>query len=265
MNVQSPQLVNLTREIGTAASRRRSFCSYVSWLPNALLCLSVALVTAWLAPPVARGAEAGAGLNEVPLSKLLEVMVVDRGLLAFDARSGGQIHEPLRLDERVIWQGSKGEVGAVLTDQRVLAVGVGSSAWRAVELQIGEESPREAMLGDRVVLVVTNRRALGFGGQPIRLSEQALGIHEVVLAKRIGENTGALVTDRRALGLSPHQPGFSEIKLWIREKIESGTAAANLATVRSDRRILIFRSSTRSWEERRLDLPTKTSVPNESR
>jgi len=235
---------------------------YASPVLNTLACLSLALLTASFEPAVARSAEAVPGLNEVPLSKLLEVMIADRSLLAFDARAGGQIREPLRLGERVLWHGSKGEVGAVLTDQRILAVGVGSAAWRVVELQLGEEAPPQAMLGDRVVLVVTTRRALGFGGQPIRLSEQALGVQESVLAQRIGENVGVVITDRRALGFSPYQPGFAGIKLWIRESIESVSAAANLATLRSNRRILIFRSSTRSWEERRLDLPTKSSVPS---
>ena len=70
----------------------------------------------------------------------------------------------------------------------------------------------------------------------------------------MGENVAVLVTDRRALGLSSFQGGFAERKLQLKERVESVSAAANLATLRSDRRILIFRSPTRSWEERRLDL-----------
>jgi hypothetical protein len=213
------------------------------------------LIALLLGAVAARAAEGVPGLDEVPLAKLLEVMVVDRELLAFDARGGGQIREELRLEERVLWQGSQGRVGAVLTDQRLLAVGVGSAAWRVVELQLGETPPQEAMLGDRVVMILTNRRVIGFGGEPIALSEQPLGLRESVLARRVGESVAVLVTDRRALGLSPFLTGFAEIKLWLYEKVESVSAAANLATLRSDRRILIFRASTRSWEERRLNLP----------
>lgn len=203
----------------------------------------------------ARAAEAVPGLDEVPLSQLLEVVVVDRDMLAFDARSGGQISEELRLDERVSWYGSRGSVGAVLTDERILVVGVGSASWQVVEFQKGEAAPAEALLGDRLGMVVTNRRALGFGGEPVVVSDLALGIREVVLAQRVGENVAVLVTDRRALGLSPLRAGFAEIKLWLSETVQSVSAVANLATLRSDRRILIFRSSTRTWEERRLNLP----------
>ncbi|MGB6363836.1 MAG: hypothetical protein WBG64_14305, partial [Thermoanaerobaculia bacterium] len=39
--------------------------------------------------------------DEVPLADLLEVLVLDRQLVAIDARGGGQKATPLRLDERV--------------------------------------------------------------------------------------------------------------------------------------------------------------------
>ncbi len=216
------------------------------------------LVAILLISGTARGAEGVPGLNDVPLSQLLEVLVVDREILAFDARSGGQIRKDLRLDERVLWHGTQGEVGVVLTDQRILAINVGSQAWRVVKLQLGEVVPQKALLGDRVVLVVTGRRVIGFGGQPFSLSVKPLGIKEVILAQRVGENVAVVVTNRRAMGLSPHLAGFAEIDLWIRETIESVNAAANLATLRSDRRVLIFRASTRSWEARRLNLPANS-------
>lgn len=216
---------------------------------------SVLILVALLGLPEGRAAEAVPGLDEIPLAQSIEVMVVDRQLLAFDARGGGQIREDLRLEERVLWQGAQGRVGVVVTDQRLLAVGVGSGAWKVAEFQLGEKAPSEAMLGDRVVLALTNRRVLGFGGEPLALSERALGLNENVLARRVGESVAVVVTDRRALGLSPFLPGFAEIKLWLYERVESVSAVANLATLRSDRRILIFRSSSRSWEERRLNLP----------
>ena len=67
-----------------------------------MLLLAVGL----LAPPgpgASRAAEAVPGLDEVPLSQLLEIVVAGRDLLAFDARAGGQITKRLRLEERVLW------------------------------------------------------------------------------------------------------------------------------------------------------------------
>ena len=199
-------------------------------------------------------AEAVPGLNDVPLSQLIEVMVADRKMLAFDAQSGGQMEVSLRLKEELLWLGSQGAVGGAITDQRVLLVGVGSSRWRVINIGLTENVNGEALLGDRVVLVVTNRRVMGFGGDPPRVSEVPLGIHEEIQARRVGENVGLIVTNRRGLGFSPLLPGFVEVELDLKEKIESVSAAANLATLRTNRRILIFRSSSSSWEERTLNL-----------
>ncbi len=188
--------------------------------------------------------------DEVPLADVLEVLVLDRQLVAVDARGGGQRELALRLDERVLWTGARGRVGVALTDQRVLAVAVGSAAWQETDRQLGEELPADALLGDRVALVVTSRRILGFDGGSGNLVESRLGIRERVLALRAGENVAIAVTDRRALGLSPMVGGFFEAKLSLVERLESLTAAANLATVTTDRRVLIFRAPSGSWEQR---------------
>ena len=201
------------------------------------------------------GAPAPAQLaDEIPLADSLEVLVLDRQLVAIDARSGGQLEEPLRLDERVVWSGSRGRVGVVFTDQRILAVTTRSAAWQSEEISRGERLPAEALLGDRVALVVTSLRAIGLDGGSSNLVESRLGIRETVLAQRVGENVAIVVTDRRALGVTPARGGFFQTKILSGERLESATATSNLATVTTQRRVLIFRAPTGSWEERRRDL-----------
>jgi hypothetical protein len=192
--------------------------------------------------------------DEVPLADLLEVLVLDRQLVAIDARGGGQRTTPLRLDERVSWRGARGKVGVALTDQRILAVAVGSGAWQEADRQRKEKLPTEALMGDRVALVVTSHRVIGFDGGSGNLVESRLGIRERVQASRTGENVAVVVTDRRALGLSPSVGGFFEAKLRLEERLESVEAGANLATVTTSRRVLIFRAPSGSWEERRRTL-----------
>jgi hypothetical protein len=201
------------------------------------------------------GATQGAPLrDDTPLADLLEVIVAGRELLAVDAHGGGQTAIRLRIDEKVLWTGSRGEVGVALTDQRVLAVAVQSGAWQQASYQRTEVPPKDALLGDRVAVVVTSNRVLGFNGGSRNLVEYALGTQELVLAVRAGENVAVVVTDRRALGLSPVSGGFFQAKLHLHERIEKVTARANLATVTTNRRILIFRGPTGSWEERNLGL-----------
>jgi hypothetical protein len=192
--------------------------------------------------------------DETPLLDVLEVMVLDGKLLAIDAETGGQRALKLRLDERVVWKASRGRVGVAFTDQRVVAVAVESAAWQEAGLHRGERLPERAILGDRVALVITSDRAIGFNGETGNLIESRLGLNERVLSAQAGANVAVVVTDRRALGLSPRVGGFFTTKVFLEERLESVEAGSNLATVTTDRRVLVFRTPTGTWEERRRTL-----------
>ena len=188
--------------------------------------------------------------DEVPLADVLEILELDRELLAIDARGGGQLEIGLRLEERVLWKTTRGRVGMVLTDQRVLAVAAGSGTWQQIELQSGEEAQGQARLGDRVGLLLTSRRAIGFDGGSRNLLESSLGLRERVLATAVGRNVAVVVTDRRALGLSPSTGGFFDTPIQLGESVVRVEAESNLATVTTNRRLLIFRTPTSTWEVR---------------
>ena len=71
--------------------------------------------------------------GEVPLADVLEILVIDRELLAIDAAGGGQTVARLRLNEAVLWKGARGKVGVVITDQRILAVATQSGSWQEAD------------------------------------------------------------------------------------------------------------------------------------
>jgi hypothetical protein len=192
--------------------------------------------------------------DESPLSPLLEIVVLERELLAIDAESGGQLAERIELGERVLFAKQRGRVGVAVTDRRVLAVATGSGSWQEARYRRGEVPPLDAALGDRVALVLTAQRALGFDGGSRNLIEATIGPQELVTNAAVGQNIVVLVTDRRALGLSSDRGGFFEADVRVGERIESLSALANVATLRTSRRLLIFRGPTGSWEERRLPL-----------
>jgi hypothetical protein len=192
--------------------------------------------------------------DEVPLTDLLEILVLERELVAVDAASGGETAVMLHLGEQVVWSGARGRVGVVLTDQRALAVSVDSAAWQEKRYQRAERPPEAAMLGDRVALVVTSKRALAFNAGGAGLLEHRFGTGEKLLSSRVGENVGVVVTNRKALGFSPSAGGFFESRLQPRERLGSVEARSNLVTVSTDRRVLIFRAPSGAWSERKLDL-----------
>lgn len=217
--------------------------------------LAAAAAISMAVPAGGQGLRGERGLdNPSPLLDLLEIIVLPRAILAIDAGGGGQLEERLLRGERVLWTESQGRVGVVLTDQRVLAVSTISASWQSIRYRRGEIMPERATLGDRVALLLTNKRAVGFDGNSGNLIERSMGPGEPILGFAVGENVAVVVTPRRALGLSPFTGGFFETSIHVGEKLESTVAQANMATVTLSNRLLFFRAPTGSWEERNLEL-----------
>ncbi len=192
--------------------------------------------------------------DQFELEDVLQLVVLPHQLLAIDARGGGQTGIDLELGETVRWQRTRGRVGVVLTDRRILAVSTISAAWQDTRLRRTEKPPTGAELGGRVALLSTRTRAIGFSGTTGNFVVSGLGPREVVTRMAVGQNVGVILTDRRALGLSAAVGGFFEAPLRVDEDIESVNALANLVTITTAERILIFRGPTGSWEERGLDI-----------
>ena len=133
----------------------------------------------------------------------------------------------------------------------VLAVTADSAAWQEEDYHLREQLLEGPFLGDRVALLITNRRVVGFDGGSGNLVERSVGPQERVIARAVGANVAVAVTDRRAMAVSPFRGGFFEIDLRPNEKFEGVEAAANLATVRTSRRLLTFRAPSGVWSERR--------------
>lgn len=192
--------------------------------------------------------------GEVPLEDVLEIVRLKHSLLAIDAEAGGQKRIDLELGEKVISLRSRGRVGFVATDRRMLAVGTASAAWQQERYQIGEQGPPRVELGDRVALLVTNLRVLGFNNRDSRFTEYRIGPNEQFLASYAGANAAVALTNRNALGFSPRFANFSATDFQLRERIVDVSPRANLATIRTDRRLLIYRAPSGTWVERRLEL-----------
>jgi hypothetical protein len=186
--------------------------------------------------------------DEVPLGDVIQVITLDNKVIAVDARGGGQKTIRLKAKEKVLWTGARGEIGVAITSYRMLAISAGSSAWQELSYAAGEALPESALLGDRLALLVTGQRVVGFNGQFV---ETTLAATEDVLASRVGQNVGVVVTTHRALGLSPGA-GFVEVPMEAREQVAAVTVGANLATVTTEHRIRVFRAPSASWEVRRV-------------
>jgi len=209
------------------------------------------LLAIGLLPAPASAQQTRPDADQLPLGDLIEIVVLEDEILAVDAQGGGSPTVRRRLGEQVLWTGTRGLLGVVVTSERVLGIATRSGSWQEVVYERGEPPPRGAELGDRVALVALPQRVLGFLGTASRFVEVRLGPQEDLRTLRVGANVAVVVTDREALGLSPDAGGFFPIRLQLKEKIGEVVARSNLATVHTNQRVLVFRSPTGTWAERR--------------
>jgi len=208
-----------------------------------------------LALVVAGGARAqvGGGLSpsEVELEDVVAIEMFERDLFAYDLLGTGRSSVRLEIGEELLWSEARGRIGMALTDRRILASSPGSEGWQEIRYQIHETVSNQALMGKRVAMVVTDRRALGYDGNRGRWNVASFGPQERVNDARVGDATAVVLTNRNAYGLSPDAGGFFEMKLSVQERINSLRVRSNSATVSTSRRLLIFRAPSGVWTEER--------------
>lgn len=184
-----------------------------------------------------------------PLSDQIDIVVIDREVIAIDARGGAERSIELHLREEVGFRGARGIVAAALTSERVLLFAA-NRGWLELRWQNGELAPERVLLGERVALLATSMRVIGFNAETGIAIEERVSPREPVLDLAIGANAGAALTSRRLLGLSLNASRLIEEKVSLNEPVESLDAGANIITATTPRRLLIFRATGSSWEER---------------
>jgi hypothetical protein len=195
-----------------------------------------------------RTAHAQVGLypGEVDQLDVITIEQDGRDLLAFSSVTGNRGRLRLDINEVVLFNESQGRVGIVLTDHRAIGITV-SGNFAELRYRIAERAPDRAVLGQRIAVVATGRRVLGFIGPSGIWIEEATTPEESVEAIRAGVGVGIVITNRRALGLAPGVGRFASMPLRIRESIESIDAGDTIAKLRTDQRLLVFTGPTAIW------------------
>ncbi len=194
------------------------------------------------------------GTAITPLEDRIQWVTLPHELIAVDAASRGERRAALGVGEQVLRTWADGQVGVALTDRRLLAVTSNTGGVHEVRFLRSERVVSGPMLGDRVALAVTSRRALGFDGGSGNWVEASLGPHERVVATAVANHVAALATDRRALALSPARGGFFSLSLGVHDAVLALEATGDLATLRTRTRLLVYRGTSDRWAERSIGL-----------
>jgi len=157
----------------------------------------------------------------------------------------------LRPNEKVLWSGSKGYLGAFLTDLHFFVISTSLNSWQALPLRLDESGKGVASLSEYIALLVTKDRAVGFDATSNRFIETLLPIHDELLAAEVERYVAVVITSGRAFGLAAESTAFTEINLRLNESIEEIKLTYSKATVRTSDRLLTFEASGLPWKELR--------------
>jgi hypothetical protein len=185
------------------------------------------------------------------IEDLIEIVESKREIIAI-IEGRKTITFELRPNERVLWSGSKGNLGAFLTDRSYFVISTSLNAWLELPLKLDESEKGVTSLSPYIALLVTRDRAIGFDATSNRFIETQLPIHDELLAAEAERYVAVVVTSGRAYGLATESSAFTEINLRMNETIESIKLTYNKATVRTSNRLLTFETTGSTWKEHRL-------------
>jgi hypothetical protein len=158
----------------------------------------------------------------------------------------------LRPNEKILWSGSRGYLGAFLTDLHFYVISTSLNAWQPLPLRLAESGKGVASLSPYIALLTTRNRAVGFDATYNRFIEVQLPIHEQLVAAEAERYVAVVITSGRAFGLATESSAFTEINLRVNETIEDIKLTYSKATVRTSDRLLTFEATGSTWKEHRL-------------
>ena len=158
----------------------------------------------------------------------------------------------LRPKEKILWSGSKGNLGTFITNYRFFVISSSTNAWKILALKSNEPENGVASLSPNIALLVTGVRAICFDAASNRFVEVQLPIHDELIVAEAEKNVAVVLTSSRLFGFASETQAFNEFQLRVRESIDTIKISSNKATVRTSERLLTFEATGSTWTEHRL-------------
>ena len=217
------------------------------------LALPVLLSAALLAAsPVVAGRWGGGGSRPgIEIEDRIDLIQVDRRILAIDSRSQRQLEFTLDVNEQLLGLDSRGAVAVVRTNQRLLGLTSEHGSFQQLRYRVGERQavPDDVYLGDRVLAVPLENRLVALSTTTESFQILEMGPREQIQRALADNNVVGIVTQRRAIAFSVRFPSFVEVTLSPKETIENTSVNDSSITLVTSRRILIYRAGTGVWND----------------
>lgn len=152
--------------------------------------------------------------------------------------------------ETILWQGAKGEIGAFLTNARLLAVSTRSGQWNVRALKTNEKKePPDMLIAAHLLLMLTGERIVTFGTHTGGFVQTRMPIGEPVVATSSEGRVAAVVTPARAFGFSSYRRGVAEIRFQLKENVISLKTTYNKITLRTSLRLITLKAEDAVWRQ----------------
>jgi len=144
-----------------------------------------------------------------------------------------------------------GNVGGVVTSDRMLAISADAFEWQSMSLQ-AKEVAAEAYLSEQLILFITHERIMAYDATLNSFISLNLAVGQNVVNQRVEREAAVAVTLRRAIGYAAGSAMFIEYGFNAGETFRDLQAAGGLLSVTTSTRTLLFQASTAEWREQAL-------------
>jgi len=186
---------------------------------------------------------------ENPIETQVSVQVLDGEVIGIRDQMP-PVATPLQVEEEVLWSGSAGALGAVLTDRRLLVVTATSKKFLEEKLRLSEPSAPAATISSNLLLVVTGERLFGYDARVGRFVEHRHEMNDDVVQIDAERDVAAVVLGNGAVGYAAGSGTFVEQRFRLQEDFQSLDLTTSMATVITDQRLMTFGASGWAAQDR---------------
>ena len=191
---------------------------------------------------------------------IIKIEVTGSEIVGMNTLTNVRVVERLKDGETVTSALSKGKVGAVLTDRRLLGFNATNNTWSSFETFFNKDVfPNEIKVSSSMAVAMAKRRAFAYTSISNDWKLELVSFMEHTLSSDINDNLIFVITSARIVAFSFHKQRWFSQNLYDGETVIHSSTGENFVTVTTkntetalDDRILTFDAKNGKWIEERL-------------
>lgn len=186
---------------------------------------------------------------------IIKIEVIGNEIAGLNTLTNLRVVEKLKEGESVTSVLSKGKIGAVLTNRRLLGFNAANIAWVSFETFFNKDVfPNEMKVSPNMAVAIAKRRVYAYTSTSNEWKFELVSFLEQVLSCDINDNLIFVRTSVRLLAFSFHKHTWFPQNLYVGDVIKDTAIGENFVTVVTNNeglgnRILTFNAKEGGWTE----------------